>query len=252
MNVFKRVVFERLIPVIGKIFVGCNKYVNVIYYHDIVTSQGDACMEMNVDVFKSQMRYIAEHKIETLRFDEMGIDVCEKFERNKVLIVFDDGFRSNYYEIFDFMKELGIKYNIFLVSGMTGVDPRMLTWDEARIMHGSGLVGFGAHTYTHPDMTHLKNFDLVHEIIYANEVFKSELGFAPQDFCFPYGYYSEETLQAVIDCNVYRRIYSSKMMYSYPQDDALVMGRTPISTDDSIRVFVNKLRGYYNVWSTII
>lgn len=252
MNALKRIVFERLIPVIGHVFVGRNKYVNVIYYHDIVTSQGDACMEMNIEVFKSQMRYIAERNIETLRFDDMGSDGGEQFNRDKVLIVFDDGFKSNYYEIFDFLKELDIKYNIFLVSGMTGVDPRMLTWDEARIMHESGLVGFGAHTYTHPDMSHLENFDLAHEIIDANKVFEKELGFTPRDFCFPYGAYSEETLQTVIDCHVYRRIYSSKMMYSYPQDDVLVMGRTPISNDDSINVFENKLRGYYNIWSTII
>lgn len=252
MNQVKRLVYEKLIPFAGKICIGRNKYVNVIYYHDIVTTRGEGCMEMNVEVFKSQMRYMAEHKIKTLRFDDLNVACAEEFEKDKVLIVFDDGFKSNYYEIFDFMKDLGIKYNIFLVSGMSGVDPRMLTWEEARKMHDSSLVGFGAHTYTHPDMTHLADFDLQHEIMDANDVFKKELGFVPQDFCFPYGAYSEETLQAVIECHVYKRIYTSKMMYSYRQDDALVMGRTPISNDESISVFEKKLRGYYNVWSSLI
>lgn len=252
MNAIKKLIFENAIPLMGKICIGCNKYINVIYYHDIVTTSGEGCMEMNVEVFKSQMKYIAEHNIKTLRFDDLESESAEQFEKDKVLIVFDDGFKSNYYEIFDFMKDLGIKYNIFLVSGMSGVDPRMLTWDEARKMHDSGLVGFGAHTFTHPDMTHLADFDLQHEITDANDVFKKELGFAAQDFCFPYGAYSEETLQAVIDCHVYKRIYTSKMMYSYRQDDAIVMGRTPISNDEPIRVFEKKLRGYYNVWSSII
>ena len=252
MNAIKKMVYERAIPLLGKIFIGRNKYVNVIYFHDIVNGKGDGCMEMNIDVFKSQMEYIAEQHIQTLRFDDLKQDQAVEFEKDKVLIVFDDGFKSNYYAIFDFMKELGIKYNIFLVSGMSEVDARMLDWEETRKMHESGLVGFGAHTFTHPDMTHLKDFDLNHEIIDANKVFKEELGFVPEDFCFPYGAYSEETLQAIIDCHVYKRIYTSKMMYSYRQNDAIVMGRTPISNEDSIGVFTNKLYGYYNVWSTII
>jgi len=251
MNVIKKFVFERVIPLIGKICIGRNKYINVIYYHDIVTTRGEGCMEMNVDVFKSQMRYIAEHNIKTLRFDDMGDEGAEQFEKDKVLIVFDDGFKSNYYAIFDFMKELGIKYNIFLVSGMTSVDPRMLTWEEACKMHESGLVGFGAHTYTHPNMTNLEDFDIRHEINDANELFEQKLGFAPEDFCFPFGMYSKETLQTVIDKHVYKRIYTSKMMYSYRKDDALVMGRTAISNDDSISVFKNKLYGYYNILSLI-
>lgn len=251
MNVIKKLIYKRGIPLLGKICTGFNKYVNVIYYHDIVDSQGDACMEMNLEIFKSQMYYIAEHNIQTLRFDDLDNECAELYEKNKVLIVFDDGFKSNYYAIFGFMNKLGIKYNIFLVSGLSGVDLRMLNWEEARKMHKSGLVGFGIHTYTHPNMSHTDDFDLTHEIFDANAVFKKELGFEPKDFCFPYGAYSEETLRAIIDCHVYRRIYTSNMMYSYSQGDVLVMGRTPISNDDSLDVFVKKLQGYYNVWSTI-
>ena len=38
----------------------------------------------------------------------------KKISRKSILITFDDGWLSNYTEIFDFMKLKKIKYNIFL------------------------------------------------------------------------------------------------------------------------------------------
>ena len=99
---------------------------------------------------------------------ENGADVS--FVPKSVIITFDDGWLSNYTEIFEFMKEKNIKYNVYLEIEAIGNNPDYLTWDMVREMHKSGIVGFGAHTYSHASMKNIDEIDTEKEITLANEV----------------------------------------------------------------------------------
>lgn len=233
-------------PVFGCLWNGKNRYVNVIYYHDIVHDDGFSFMRTNIDVFKRQMEWLNREGYETLRFDDLDEEHI-KFRRKRVLIAFDDGWRSNYTEIFDYMKERGLNYNVFLTVGEIGVNQEYLTWDMVREMHESRLCGFGAHTYTHPDMSDLSKVDFDKEVNKANSVFEKEMGYYPEDFCYPFGYYSEESNLRLEKESIYKRIYTSKKMYSYEQNGRLIFGRNGISTDDTDGVFQRKVKGYMNI-----
>ena len=251
MNILKRLVFNFL-PIVGRVMCRRNHYVNVIYYHDVVNGEGQSFMKIGYDRFKRQMEYIAANGYRTVSFDDMSSGQEEKFESKKVLIAFDDGWVSNYTEIYELMKRLGLKYNIFLTIGKIGTDERYLTWDMVRTMHDEGLVGFGVHTFSHPDMSDLGNVDIAQELTVSNYIFRQELGYEPNDFCYPFGYYSEASNEYISTHMNYRRIYTSRMMYSYQKNGKLIMGRCGISNDDSFRIFRSKLKGYFNVWSTLI
>lgn len=242
---FLKLVEQHIIPAIGRLFNYKNKYVNVIYYHDIVHDEGYSFMRTNIDVFKRQMEWLKREGYESLRFDDLD-EKHIKFCKKRVLIAFDDGWRSNYTEIFDYMKGQGLKYNVFLTVGEIGVNPKYLTWDMVREMHASGLCGFGAHTFTHPSMGDLEKIDYQHEVVEANEYFYKELGYHPIDFCYPFGYYSEESNLILEKESSYSRLYTSKKMYSYEQNGKIVFGRNGISTDDSMSVFRKKVKGCMN------
>lgn len=256
MNIFRKArqglltyVNQEIVPFFGKIYNKKNKYVNVIYYHDIVEDGGDSYMRTNKKVFIQQMFWLAANNYETLRFDDLDEEHL-KFREGKILIAFDDGWLSNYTEIFELMKGLGLKYNIFLTMGEIGKNPDYLTWDMVREMHKSGLCGFGAHTFTHPDMSVLSKVDFHHEVYDADALFKQELGFAPVDFCYPFGYYSEESNVKLEKDSNYKHIYTSRMMYSYKQNGCVVFGRNGISNDYPKRYFCKKVKGYAN-WNKI-
>ena len=193
MNAVKRLAYNYLIPFIGRLNVSKNKFVNVIYYHDIVKGEGQSFMRTNIEVFKQQMQYIAGNGYKTLRFDELDDKDNLKFEMKKVVIAFDDGWLSNYTEIFEFMRSLGIKYNIYLTIGEIGKNLEYLTWDLVRQMHDIGWVGFGVHTFTHPHVADMKDINPKLEFVDANEIFQKELGYEPLDFCYPYGSCSEKS-----------------------------------------------------------
>ncbi len=252
MNPIKKVIYNYGIPLIGRLFHKKNKYINVIYYHDIVDGEGYSFMRTNFEVFKRQMEYIAQNGYTTVRFDDLRTPADEEYDAKRIIIAFDDGWKSNYTKIYDLMKCLGLKYNIYLAVKEIGANPDYLTWDEVRKMHDEGWVGFGAHTYTHPDMSDISKIDTELEFAKADAVFEKQLGYKPLDFCYPFGAYSEESNEYISSCLEYKRIYTSRMMYSYRQNGKLIFGRNGICNDESFGVFKAKLKGYFNVWRTII
>lgn len=251
MNWIKQFAFEKLIPFVGRILVCKNRYVNVIYYHDIVSSAGETYMRTNINIFRCQMQYLSENGYETLTFDDLNKPDKVTFKRKRIVIAFDDGWRSNYSEIFDYMKSLGIKYNIFLTIGEISKNPGYLTWDLVRRMHASGFVGFGVHTYTHPHVADMTGIDLQKEFVNANEVFQNELGYEPLDFCYPYGSYSEKAHEYLTTQTNYQRIYTSSMMYSYQKNGRIVFGRNGINNSWPLSVFMNQVKGYYNAFNSL-
>lgn len=252
MTPLKRFIYSNVIPFWGRLNVGKNRFVNVIYYHDIVRGEGHSFMRTNIDVFKCHMEYIAKNGYRTMRFDELNNENNVGFEKKKVLIVFDDGWISNYTEIFDLMISLGIKYNIYLTVGEIGRNPEYLTWDLVKKMYNSGFVGFGTHTYTHPHVADMSDIDPELEFAKANEVFEKELGYEPLDFCYPHGSCSERAHEYLTTKTNYQRIYTSNMLYSYEKNGRVIFGRNGISNDEPFKVFKAKLNGWFNVWGNLI
>ena len=252
MRAFKHFIYSYIIPFIGKLFMSRNKYVNVIYYHDVVDGEGKTFMRIGFETFKKQMEYLVSQGYTTCRFDDLQSENEHCFSKKRVLIAFDDGWKSNYSKIYELMKKLGLKYNVFLTIGEIGNNRDYLDWEMIRKMHQEGLVGFGVHTYSHPDMSDISRIDPEVEFTTADSIFRKELGYDPKDFCYPFGKYSEESNDYISKNQDYSRIYTSKMMYSYLQNGKIIFGRTAISDDDSCRIFRLKLNGYYNIWRSLL
>lgn len=246
MNLVKKLLYNKIVPNIGRICLRKNRYCNVIYYHDIVQDEGYSFMRTNINLFKKQMEYLAVNNYETLRFDDFSDDDKLNFMKKRILITFDDGWRSNYTEIFDFLTSLGIKYNIFLTIGEIDTNESYLTWDMIRKMHDSGMCGFGTHTFSHVDIADLREINIDIEVNKSNNIFFQELNYTPVDFCFPYGRYSQGTIIQLIRDSGYKRFYTSNMMYTYLKNGKLIFGRNGISNDESFKIFKNKLNGLYN------
>lgn len=251
-----RILTFNLIPGIGRLLNSKNTYCNVIFYHDIVRDEGYSYMRMPSHRFKEQMLWLVKNKFETLRFDDFADKEKMQYNKKRVLIAFDDGWLSNYTEIFEFMKQHNLKYNVFLTMGEIGKNKDYLTWDMVREMYSSGIVGFGAHTFTHPSMKDIDTINCDLEITQANELFKTNLGFYPLDFCYPFGDYSEKTNKYMVENTNYSRIYTSKRIYSYKILDRIIFGRSGISADYDMSFFKKVVIGYnncaYKVFRTLL
>ena len=55
MNVIKSFVYKNVVPVVGSVLKNKNKFINVIYYHDIIDGEGNGAQQTNIETFKQQM-----------------------------------------------------------------------------------------------------------------------------------------------------------------------------------------------------
>ncbi len=251
MRFVKKFVYNNVVPMVSSVLKKKNQFINVIYYHDIVTGEGNGAQQTNIDIFKKQMEYIASNGYKTLTFDDIENGADISYKDKCVLITFDDGWLSNYTEIFEFMKERKIKYNIFLAVGEISNNPQYLTWDIIREMHESSLVGFGAHTYSHISLSDLNVVDISKEIEAANNKIFEEIKYYPVDFCYPYGQFTQESNDFLLLNTKYKRIYTSELTFSYSIKGKIIFGRSSINNNESFKTFVHKLNGKYNAFNIL-
>jgi peptidoglycan/xylan/chitin deacetylase (PgdA/CDA1 family) len=121
------------------------------------------------DAFARDMRYLAENGYHALTAGELLGYLVEgaAIPPRPVVLTFDDGRASLWTAAFPVLQQYGLHAISFLVPGSmaeSGVRPHdhtgpaldadvsdqpMITWEEARLMHASGLVEFQSHTLDH-------------------------------------------------------------------------------------------------------
>lgn len=218
-----------------------------IYYHDVIRGDGISFNSINVKKFRNQMEYIKQCGFNSLRFSELDLTINRSDECNKVLITFDDGYLSSFNIVYPIMKELNLNFNVFLEVGSIGKE-NYLTWDMVNIMNNSGLVGFGAHTYSHMDVRYLSDGNLDREIYGANQLIESNTGIRVNDFCFPYGMYNRHVVNLLDSLKVYQRLYTSDGRPTIKKSHSYIMGRIGIENEDDELSFVSKLSGRLNIY----
>lgn len=102
------------------------------------------------DEFDQQLRYLKDNGYQTLtcdEYDERHRSGNTRPEKG-VILTFDDGI-ANFYEVaFPLLQKHQLKAVVFLIGNWIG-QPGMVTWDQVRTMHASGLVDFQSHTFNH-------------------------------------------------------------------------------------------------------
>lgn len=248
-KVLKRI-FHKISLIIS--YLHGNSRLELIYYHDVVSEKGSSYMQISTKKFYKQMEYLKDSGYNTLNYNDLEDESWGYNNEDKnVLITFDDGWISNYEVVYPIMKKLNLKFNIFLEVGAIDHKENHLTWDMINLMKESNLVSFGAHTYNHIDARTIDKNNLDIEIIMANNLIEEKTGLIVKDFCFPYGYYNENTISYLDDIGVYKRLYTSDGIPMIIRNNIMVFGRVGIENEDSMKDFINKLEGRYNLYYSI-
>lgn len=228
-----------------------NNQLKLIYYHDVVSNNGYSYMKITTEKFYNQMKYLKDNGYVTLNYNDLD-NIKHDNVGKHVLITFDDGWLSNYEVVYPIMLELNLKFNIFLEVGAIGKKENYLTWDMVNEMKESDIVGFGAHTFNHIDARTIDDGNVNLEIVKSNELIKEKTNLITKDFCFPYGYYNKSIINYIEKLGVYDRLYTSDGISIITKNDIKVFGRVGIENEDSMKEFINKLEGRYNLYYSTI
>lgn len=179
----------------------------IVTFHSI--DDRSSVISFSPRVFRRGMARLYERGYQTLSLLEM-VDYLRRgkpFPERSFVITFDDGYQTVYDEAFPALQRYGMSAIVFLTVGEKGgtrpagqlpsLNGRsMLTWQQIREMHLWGMA-FGAHTLTHPDMTHLPLDRLEAEVYDSKAIIEDALGAPIACFAYPYGRYDKRSRNIV-------------------------------------------------------
>lgn len=223
----------------------------IIYYHRVAPN-ADPDTGVTPEIFDRQMGIL-----KSLGFQ--GVTMREMWRAQKggssgsICITFDDGYQDNYEWAAPILEKYGFRGTIYCVTEKMGAktswadDPRwvghlLMTPGEARDLSRRGFE-IGAHSRTHPDLSGLTGEDLWTEVYGCREELQEILGEKVDNFCYPYGFYNEETKETVrragfVTARSTRRMRPGKIENRYD------LPARSISGEMSLGRFVITLTGY--------
>ena len=227
----------------------------VIYYHRIDDEDHRSCVTPRA--FTEQMAHLRSEGYAILHFADLRdyLDARRPFPERAVAVTFDDGFADNYTNAFPILVRHSIPATIFLATGYVdgpelpvlrdrgGIAP--LGWKQIREMAGAG-VAFGAHTVTHRSLTALDANELRREVVESGRTVEEHTGMRCESFCYPRGHFDEAAKRAVREAG-YRVACTTLPGLVTPDTHPYSLRRTFIARDDSLRDFLRKLDGSFDV-----
>lgn len=196
----------------------------ILTFHDIAGHS--SVISFSPHIFRQGMAQLHESGYRTLSLIEAAkcLRKNEPFPARSMVITFDDGYRSVYEEAFPVLQQYSMSATVFLTVGKRNVvnlegnlpsleGRSMLSWRSIREMHKCGML-FGAHTMTHPDLTHLPLNEVEEEILVSKEIIENALGISVSTFAYPYGRYNElvrEVVKPNFTCACSDRLGLTKM-----------------------------------------
>ena len=220
----------------------------IIYYHDIVPNgEGYSYQKVDISVFEEQIRYIANCGIKTLTFGEIETKPELLYQKRNLIITFDDGYKSNYEKAYPVLKKYSIRANIFVVGKeIVTKNKDYISESNMKEMYASGIIDFGAHTWSHIDCDTLNQENYLNEVIQENEFIKKVLEKdSVSSFCFPYGSYNKEVLSLLNNNKDYKYIFTSDNRSAFSLGNTIVRGRVAIENNDSLEQFSWKISGLF-------
>lgn len=173
---------------------------SILMYHSVSDRSEFFCV--TPERFYAQMQYLHKSGRAVISLAEL----LTRMKRNElkggeVVITFDDGYRDNYTTAFPVLKEFGFPATIFVTTGLVGKkDERgmeMLTIEEIKELHDSGLVDIAPHSVMHKKLAKLQRTEMKKEITDSKQYIEGLLGKTCDLFAYPYGNYNSETISVV-------------------------------------------------------
>ena len=229
----------------------------ILNYHSIHPNHKFATKP---DDFLQQMEYLATNfKVISLsEFYEMR-NTRGVLSGKLAVVTFDDGYEDNYKYAFPILKKFGIKATVFVTTGFiegivdiakrdgtySGLNP--LTWTQIKEMN-EWEISFGAHTHTHPILTHIQLKDAEDEIVKSKEILERKLGRTVETFAFPLGQPKAFNSDIIghLKKNGFKLACSTIWGHDNSRTDLFLLHRIRIDACDTFEDFIDKVNGKWD------
>lgn len=209
----------------------------VLMYHNV--GERDRHLNVSPQALARQCRLLRSLGFRAITLRELEERLrAGDLPRRTVVFTFDDALLGVYEHALPVLHRYGWLATVFAVSqklgGVTDWAPRhrhrVMSPEQLAELHAQGW-DVGAHTRTHPHLTHLSPESARQEIERCRDDLQQLTGAEVVSFCYPYGDLNAQVVQMVrtagyrVACTVHKGLVRV-------QDDPLLLPRVPIAYSD--------------------
>lgn len=162
-----------------------------------------------------------------------------------VILTFDDGWKSQYQNAVPLLEKYGFRGVFYVYPDFVGGSAAM-NWKQIQSLAKRGHT-VGCHSMTHPKLTPDKNESdrnykarIKEEIADSKKVIEEKTGINVTDFCFPYGYYSEDCFK-LLDKAGYETATTVNAGQNSKDADPFILSRYQVNQSTSLSTFASWL-----------
>lgn len=162
-----------------------------------------------------------------------------------VILTFDDGWKSQYQNAVPLLEKYGFRGVFYVYPDFVGGSAAM-NWKQIQSLAKRGHT-VGCHSMTHPKLTPDKNESdrnykarIKEEIAESKKVIEEKTGINVTDFCFPYGYYSEDCFK-LLDKAGYETATTVNAGQNSKDCDPYLLSRYQVNQSTSLSTFASWL-----------
>lgn len=228
-----------------------NLQIPILVYHDIVEDKSKVeydYMQTTYEQYKKQIEGLMSLGYKPISYQDLK-DYSEgkkKISKWSFLITFDDGYTGVYEYAYKFSKEKNIPITSFVINNRVK-DEDTFSWEQAKEMYDSGLVGIYSHTYYHDNVEYdkMSGEEIVAEINKSYEEIEEKLETENllKVFTYPRGSFSDESIEALKNAGYMQNLTDNKVNLSNKLNIYSLHREYPL--EDS--VFVILLKTQYRV-----
>ena len=166
-------------------------------------------------------------------------ELQKPWPKRAICLTFDDGYLSTLTHGVEVLKKHEVSATIYVVPTCIGKNSSwknaapcpLASWETLKDAVQKGIE-ISNHTYTHPYLTELSLEEQIKEITLAHQSLK-EHGFSSESFCFPYGFFNAQTLEAMKHTD-YKIGLGLSRRRATPKDNPLALPRIVIRNSDKL------------------
>ncbi len=156
-----------------------------IMYHRFNESKYPST-NIQMDIFREHINSIDKSGYKFLNPTNFSKIFFEEKSSKKILLTIDDGYMSFYENAWPYLKKNKIPFLIFISTQAVG-KPGYMNWKQIKDIENYDFVSIGNHSHSHDYLVNF-NFEKFKEDINKSiEIFKSNLGYNPIFFSYPFG-----------------------------------------------------------------
>lgn len=219
----------------------------VLIYHRVGSGSGGA-MDVAVDEFREQMRYLRDTQ-RVLSLDDAVTELTTNTSvRPGVVVTFDDGTTDWVDHALPILAEFGVPATFYVATQFIDrqetfpLDGRPITWAGLTELLASGLATIGSHTHSHALLDRLEPTLVAHELDRCDELIADRLHTRSQHFCYPKALAPSPAAEMDVVAR-YRSAVLAGTFANQPGANPHRLARSPIQSSDQMRHVRAKIAG---------